>query len=292
MAVRLAVLMAALVGLLALVALASSAGIPWSGTRGDAETDSLRTLGRLIADVVLLGTAGVLVVLYVRRLRRPSLSRVVIVDETEVAAPRRRWLRALLKIAPYAIIGLIGLVVYLAAREVDHRFPRPAPESRGEAPGGPAAAPGLRPPGSPEGWLLVVAGGLALATLATAAATPVVRRRLTGDGTVDHTRTALARVVDESIDDLRAEPDPRRAGVAASARMEAGFDARGHGRLAHEAPLEYLGRVLAEAKAPPGPVSRLTALFESAKFSRRDIGPPAKEEAIACLVEIRDDLTA
>ena len=99
-------------------------------------------------------------------------------------------------------------------------------------------------------------------------------------------------MVDAALDDLRAEPDPRRAVVAAYARMEAGFDARGHGRLAHEAPLEYLGRVLAEAEAPPAPVSRLTALFERAKFSRRDVGLPAKEEAIACLVAIRDDLTA
>jgi len=284
--------MAALVGLLALVALASSAGIPWSGTRGGAETDSLRTLGRLIADVVLLGSAGVLVVLYVRRLRRPSLSRVVVVDEAEVEVPRRRWVRALLKIAPYAIIVLIGLLVYLAAREVDNRFPRPEPASRGSVPDGSTGAPGLRAPGSPEGWLLVVAGGLALAALATAAATPVVRRRLTGDGTVDPARRALARVVDASIDDLRAEPDPRRAVVAAYARMEAGFDARGHGRLAHEAPHEYLGRVLVEAKAPSGPVSRLTALFERAKFSQRGVGSPAKEEAIACLGAIRDDLTA
>ena len=50
--------------------------------------------------------------------------------------------------------------------------------------------------------------------------------------------------------------------------------------------------MLAEAEAPPAPVSRLTALFERAKFSRRDVGLPAKEEAIACLVAIRDDLTA
>ena len=55
-----------------------------------------------------------------------------------------------------------------------------------------------------------------------------------------------AAAVDESLDDLRAEPDPRRAVIAAYARLERVLAAHGLPRKPAEAPLEYLGRMLAE----------------------------------------------
>ena len=54
------------------------------------------------------------------------------------------------------------------------------------------------------------------------------------------------QAVDESLDDLRAEPDPRRAVIAAYARLERVLAAHGLPRKPAEAPLEYLGRMLAE----------------------------------------------
>jgi hypothetical protein len=103
--------------------------------------------------------------------------------------------------------------------------------------------------------------------------------------------TAVSRVLDESIDDLWAESDPRRAVIAAYARMERGLAVRGYGRRPAEAPLEYVTRVLSELGAGREPVRRLTGLFERAKFSRHALGPDAKAEAIDCLVAIRSGLS-
>ena len=52
---------------------------------------------------------------------------------------------------------------------------------------------------------------------------------------------AVAQAVDESLDDLRAEPDPRRAVIATYARLERVLAAHGLPRKPAEAPLEYLG---------------------------------------------------
>ena len=52
---------------------------------------------------------------------------------------------------------------------------------------------------------------------------------------------ALEAALDESLDDLRAEPDPRRAVIAAYARLEQVLASHGLPRITAEAPLEYLG---------------------------------------------------
>lgn len=102
----------------------------------------------------------------------------------------------------------------------------------------------------------------------------------------------VARVVDESIDDLRAEPDPRRAVIAAYARMEGALAGRGLARAKAEAPLEYLSRVLARLDLSRSSIAVLTDLFERAKFSARPIDETMRDEAIAALVEMRDELWA
>ena len=61
-------------------------------------------------------------------------------------------------------------------------------------------------------------------------------------------------------------------------------------RKPSETPLEYLRRVLLGLTARGDAVSRLTGLFEQAKFSRHEIDSPMKQDAIAALREIRDDL--
>jgi hypothetical protein len=102
----------------------------------------------------------------------------------------------------------------------------------------------------------------------------------------------LSNVLDDTLDDLRAEPDPRRAVIAAYARMEQALAWFGLPRRVFEAPLEYLTRVLVELRASAESVSRLTGLFERAKFSTHDIGPGLKDEAIEALVAVRDELRA
>jgi hypothetical protein len=54
----------------------------------------------------------------------------------------------------------------------------------------------------------------------------------------------LEAVLTETLDELGLDPDPRRAVIQAYVRMEAVLAAHGHARRPHEAPLEYLARVL------------------------------------------------
>ncbi len=98
--------------------------------------------------------------------------------------------------------------------------------------------------------------------------------------------------MDESLDDLRAEPDPRRAVIAAYARLERVLAAHGLPRKTSEAPLEYLGRMLGGLSVSPPAARRLTDLFERAKFSQHAVAAEMKEEAIDALETVRDDLAA
>lgn len=103
-------------------------------------------------------------------------------------------------------------------------------------------------------------------------------------------RDAVSRALDDSIDDLRRDPDLRRAIVAAYARMEAALADAGVPRAAAETPYEYLERSLVELDAGAEPARRLTGLFERAKFSHHEPAESMRDEAIDALVAVRDDL--
>jgi len=102
----------------------------------------------------------------------------------------------------------------------------------------------------------------------------------------------LAVALDESLDDLRTEPDVRRAIIAAYARTERALSAAGVPRRPSEAPLEYLARALRSLSASAAAVTRLTDLFERAKFSQHEPDESMRTEAIDALVAVRDDLRA
>ncbi len=103
-------------------------------------------------------------------------------------------------------------------------------------------------------------------------------------------REAISHALDESLDDLRNEPDLRRAIIAAYARMERALAQAGTPRLPAEAPLEYLVRVLRDLDTSALAVIRLTDLFEWAKFSQHEPEPRMRDEAIDALVAVRDEL--
>jgi hypothetical protein len=103
---------------------------------------------------------------------------------------------------------------------------------------------------------------------------------------------ALTAALDESIDDLRADPDLRRAIIAAYARMEAALGAAGIRRRPSEAPLEYLERALLTLNASAGAVRTLTDLFEWARFSQHEPEPSMRDDAVDALVAVRDELHA
>ncbi|HYI73747.1 MAG TPA: DUF4129 domain-containing protein [Gaiellaceae bacterium] len=138
-------------------------------------------------------------------------------------------------------------------------------------------------------WLpIVIVAGLLLA--AVAAFFAAERRSRRGRGSREGLTEGLVAVLDETLDDLRAERDPRRAIIAAYARLERFLAANGVPRHAAETPDEYVPRVLRDLELEPGAVERLTALFTRAKFSQHDMDTAMKEEAIGALEAIRDEL--
>ena len=101
----------------------------------------------------------------------------------------------------------------------------------------------------------------------------------------------LAATIGDAIDDLEAEPDARRAVIAAYARMESGarpqrLSARAE-RDADRVPSAHPARRSPHAATRS---SRLTTLFQQAKFSKHEIDAAMKQDAIGALREIRDDL--
>jgi hypothetical protein len=100
----------------------------------------------------------------------------------------------------------------------------------------------------------------------------------------------LADALEDTLDDLRAEPDPRRAVVAAFARLERVLAAAGVARARAETADEYVARVLELLEVSPEAIGCLTGLFDRAKFSQHAIDEAMKQEAIDALERVRDEL--
>jgi hypothetical protein len=149
----------------------------------------------------------------------------------------------------------------------------------------------LEPPGPrPEsGVVPLLVAGVALAAMITIVVAQLVadRRRRRPPKTPAE---RLVELLDDTLEDLEREPDPRRAVIGAWARMEAGLAAAGLPRRPSEAPFEYAARVLESALARPDSVHRLTGLFERAKFSHHTIGQADRDQAIAALRAVRQEL--
>src|SRR5256885_2016008 len=78
----------------------------------------------------------------------------------------------------------------------------------------------------------------------------------------------LVAEMTDAIEDLEAEPDARRAVIAAYARMEGVLARHGLRRRPSETPLEYLRRILLRLTRRADAVQRLTAPLEQAQLSR------------------------
>lgn len=88
---------------------------------------------------------------------------------------------------------------------------------------------------------------------------------------------------------LRRELDPRRAVIAAYAAMERLMARDGVARSAHEAPMEYLGRVTLQGHHRVAAVHRLTALFQRGRFSDRPVDEDMRQRAIDAVQELEGD---
>lgn len=187
-----------------------------------------------------------------------------------------------------SIVLVAILVRALTGGDGERRFPF-FPD-----PAGDGAAGGLPEPGyEPQFAVWPVVGIALLAAVALGGWWLAVRGRRSLSAPLATTpREALADVLATTLDDLRAERDPRRAVIGAYARMERALAAAGLRRTDAEAPEEYLERVLAEVAVSPRLAGRLTALFAWARFSRHDVRPEMKDEAIEALEALQDELAA
>ena len=194
-------------------------------------------------------------------------------------------------LVPFVIL-LVGLFLARRLADLERRPPpeetlvprQPPPRTSATIPEDAASDPGFA-------WL----PALAFATLLVLAAGAVFwggarRRRALAEPDAPGLQEALADVLEATLDDLRAERDPRRAVIAAYARLERVLAAHGIPRRPSDAPLEYLRRVLHDLSVNPDAVQRLTLLFERAKFSHHAVGPDMKDEAIAALETMQDEL--
>jgi hypothetical protein len=273
----------ALTALLAVVALASRAHSPGGGTGGGG--GHVPTIvGDYLGVTMLVLMLGVAVLVgwgFATDRRR------------RVLAGQTNWRRTLGGLVVLAIVLVIAVAARDRLSQNEGRRPQqvPAAQLKGGEQSRQRKGTVERVEGS---WLTAVI--LASILLGAAMAAALAARQRVRHGDELEEEAALARALDEvladTLDDLRAERDPRKAVIEVYARMERTFAAYRVARNPSETPLEYVSRVLDRLRVSAFAVRRLTALFESAKFSAHDIDAGMKDEAIETLAGLRAELEA
>jgi hypothetical protein len=279
---------AAVTALLAFVAIASHAHRPGGGTGGGSvQAPSLLSDYLSTIALVVMPIGAVLVIWGLANRRRQ-----------QKLQGRTDWRRTIVAVAIISL--LLSAAVFTADRRQRDAGGRPgalppigilggatgpkAPQTRQ-----PAAA----KPHTPQWrWLPVLVLGSLLAGIVVTVglATAHARRNRVALDEEAELMRALDDALSDSLDDLRAEHDPRRAVIRAYARMEKTFAAYGVPREEHETPVEYMGRVLDSLRVSSYAVRRLVQLFERAKFSPHEVGPSMKDDAIEALAGLRSEL--
>jgi hypothetical protein len=264
--------------LVAIVSVAARGSTSSGSTASNAPGDTL--LDTIFSLLLLLAVAWVAI----------SVFSVVRWREHEFSAPKRR--NDIRAIATLLAFGF-ALALYVRERGWHLAFtPQQTPLDRSD---GGAGVPGFDAGPDPGyrfqfAWLPVVAA-LALAALAVAALV-IANRRANPSSAQAELAEELALTLDLSLDDLRAETDPRRAVIAAYARLERVLAAHGEPRQDADTPEEHLARVLGHLDVDRRAVRRLVDLFVQAKFSQHEVDARMKDEAIGALEQVRDELRA
>jgi uncharacterized protein DUF4129 len=273
----------ALTALLAAVAVASRAHRPGGGP-GGGSADTGRVVFEYTASVLfVLFPLGALFVLWVLSMgRRQKLIQ-------EAGGLRRN-------VATVLLVGVLILPVTLLVRHYvkydggGAAKPPPPPGALTDD-----TARGANRHKEPEfQWLPALIVGSLLFGVAGVGATAVILRRQRGaawdrEAELMH---ALDEVLGDTLDDLRAERDPRKAVIGAYARMERLFAAHQVPREEAETPQQYVQRVLARLQVSSFAVRRLTELYERARFSPHTVDAGMKDDAIAALEGLRAELNA
>lgn len=103
-------------------------------------------------------------------------------------------------------------------------------------------------------------------------------------------RVPLTAAVEESLDELRREPDARSAILRIYGNFERALAAASLPRRPWQTPIEFMRAALAKLPVPAQATRRLTALFELARFSGHPITAAQRDIALQSLIDIRDTL--
>jgi multisubunit Na+/H+ antiporter MnhB subunit len=270
----------AAVVLLMLVAVAAGGYSLGGSGSTEASPYAIDTLATVALAVYAIGAVAVIIGLFVTGLdvRRGG----------EQLRPRRR--------STVIVTIILGLALLFAAASGRFHFRLHQPGSdqptslgsNGKQQNGSPARKSHEPRFQPVPFALVV-GGVGAAVVAFVLAERRRTRRLPVEAAV---ADELVGALEVTLDDLRAERDPRRAVIAAYARMERALAAHGIPRRRYEAPHEYLARVLDDLTHGGRGARKLTELFEQARFSTHEIDPSLKDEAIAAVESLQAELAA
>jgi hypothetical protein len=197
------------------------------------------------------------------------------------------WLRTLTQILSLAYFVAVAYVLWRGAIPLVNMMS--LGQGSGSAIGGAPAPPG---PGAPPlvAWTfgaLALAAGLGALALALWV---VFGERLAvwwAGTSAEEPPEPLAAAVEESLEDLRAELDPRRAIIRCYARFERVAAESGLRRPPWSTPMEFMREALGRLPVPRAAVPALTGLFELARFSHHPLGTPERDRALAALDEIR-----
>jgi hypothetical protein len=284
---RFAVAGGALTALLAVVAVASRAHRPGGGTAASTPHAPTLLVDYIGSAMLVLFPIGVIIVIWAMAQGRHQ----------RLLAGEANWLRTLVSLG--IMCALLAAAVFFnkqgIGRGLFHSGGSQATQSNQGKPGKPGAKAQKAPPAAYHSqfrWVPAVIVAAIVIGVAGAGVAVYLRKRYGGE---DWDREAeLAAALDEvladSLDDLRSDPDPRRAVISAYARMEQTFAAYGVPRDKAEAPLEYMARALDQLSVSVYSVRRLTQLFSRAKFSPHEVDAAMKDDAIEALVGLRAEL--
>jgi hypothetical protein len=235
----------------------------------------------------IAGLVLVAVVLAAGRRRRQSEDEYELSRQPQKTSPLVVVLLVLLALAPGAMMG--GVLLWLALSDVSV-VPGPGMTMDDRALSG-LGSPDQPPivPASPLtsgliGALALLAG---LGSLGFALWLALAGRLLPRPGAAEEQPARLAQAVEESLDDLRREPDARAAILKIYRHFERALAGAVVPRRPWQTPTEFMRAVLSRLSLPASPVRRLTGLFEIARFSRHPVGEAERDSAWRSLTEIR-----
>ena len=258
-------------------------------------TGVIRLPGEVTATIIgLFALAAVVFVVHVLRL---GWSRRYAEDaEPEAFEPLRvpAWVRAVRQFLAFLYFVALAYVLSRSGISLDRIM---ALASGAGAVGGSVVPPGPAAESAPPlvTWsfgILALGAGLGALGLAMWVALGARLAQQRADGEGETIPSSLGTAVDDSAEDLRSDPDARRAIIRCYARFERAAAGSGVERKPWSTPMEFMREALRRLPGPRTAVPTLTGLFELARFSQHPLGPTERDQALEALDEIRTAMRA